>query len=108
MHILFDQATPVPLRPFLIGHTVCTATEEGWEKLSNGDLLHAAEEKGFNLLLTTDKNMPYQQNLAGRRIGVVVLNVQAWHQLRPYTQLVVDAVSAARPGEFTRVEFPAD
>jgi len=108
MRILFDQATPVPLRPSLVGHTVRTAAEEGWEKLSNGDLLRAAEEKGFNLLLTTDKNMPYQQNLAGRSIGVVVLSVQAWHQLRPYAQLVVDAVSAARPGEFTRVEIPAD
>jgi hypothetical protein len=52
--------------------------------------------------------MPYQQNLAGRKIGVVVLSVQAWHQLRPYTQLVVDAVSAAKPGEFTRVKIPAD
>jgi hypothetical protein len=108
MHILLDQATPVPLRPFLVGHTVRTAAEEGWDKLSNGDLLRAAEEKGFNLLLTTDKNMPHQQNLAGRSIGVVVLSVQAWHQLRPHTQLVVDAVSAARPGEFARIEIPAD
>jgi len=108
MRILFDQATRVPLRPFLVGHTVRTAAEEGWEKLSNGDLLRAVDEKGFNLLMTTDKNMPYQQNLAGRKIGVVVLSVQAWHQLRPYTQLVVDAVSAAKPGEFTRVKIPAD
>jgi hypothetical protein len=62
MLILFDQATPVPIRPFLEGHTVRTAAQQGWDKLRNGDLLTAAEEAGFDILLTTDKNMRYQQN----------------------------------------------
>jgi hypothetical protein len=62
MRILFDQATPVPARPYLIGHTVSTAAQLGWDRLQNGRLLSAAEEAGFEILLTTDKNMRYQQN----------------------------------------------
>jgi hypothetical protein len=59
MLILFDQATPVPIRPLLEGHTVRMATQQGWDKLRNGDLLTAAEAAGFDILLTTDKNMRY-------------------------------------------------
>jgi hypothetical protein len=57
MRIVFDQATPVPIRPHLEGHIVRTAAQQGWDKLRNGDLLTAAEDAGFDLLLTTDKNM---------------------------------------------------
>jgi hypothetical protein len=65
MHIIFDQATPVPIRPYLEGHTVRTAAQQGWGKLRTGDLLTVAEEAGFDLLLTTDKNIRYQQNSCG-------------------------------------------
>jgi hypothetical protein len=106
MLILFDQATPVPIRPFLEGYTVRTAAQQGWDKLSNGDLLTAAEKAGFDILLTTDKNMRYQQNLAGRKIAIVVLGRQQWPQLRAYIQRVVDAVNAATPGSFVEVEIP--
>ncbi len=108
MRILFDQATPVPLRPYLAGHTVRTAAEEGWDKLRNGDLLSVAEEAGFDLLLTTDRNMQYQQNLAGRKIAVVILSRQQWPQLQPHVQLVIDAINAARFGSFTEVEIPIE
>ena len=64
MLILFDQAIPVPLRHYLGGHTVRTAAEQGWDRFKNGDLLNAAEEVGFEMLLTTDRNMRYQQNLS--------------------------------------------
>jgi hypothetical protein len=64
MRVLFDQATPVPIRSFLEGHTVSTAAHEGWDRLQNGELLNAAEAAGFDVLLTTDKNMRYQQNRA--------------------------------------------
>ncbi|MGD0522232.1 MAG: hypothetical protein ABSA48_13315 [Terracidiphilus sp.] len=106
MLILFDQATPVPLRPYLKGHTVRTAAQQGWDRLRNGDLLNAAEEAGFDMLLTTDKNMRYQQNLAGRRMAVLVLGRQQWGQLRPHVQLVVNAVNAATPGSYAEVEIP--
>ncbi len=106
MRILFDQATPVPIRPYLKSHSVHTAAEQGWDKFRNGDLLTAAEEAGFDLLLTTDKNMRYQQNLAGRKISVVVISQQQWPQLRPHIELVIEAVNAATPGSFTEVDIP--
>lgn len=106
MLILFDQATPVPLRPYLKGHVVRTAAQQGWDRLRNGDLLGAAEAAGFNMLLTTDRNMRYQQSLAGRKIAVLVLSRQQWGQLLPHVQLVVDAVNAAAPGSFVEVEIP--
>ena len=107
MLILFDQATPVPLRPFLKEHKVRTAAEEGWERLRNGDLLTAAEIAGFDILLTTDKNMRYQQNLTGRKIAVVILGRQQWPEVRPHVQLVIDAVASVKAGSFTEVEIPS-
>jgi hypothetical protein len=106
MLIIFDQATPVPICPYLEGHTVRTAAQQGWDKLKNGDLLTAAEEAGFDILLTTDKNMRYQQNLAGREIAIVVPGQQQWPQLRPHIQRVIEAVNAATPGSFVEVEVP--
>ncbi|MGA3019170.1 MAG: hypothetical protein ABSF62_18760 [Bryobacteraceae bacterium] len=107
MLIVFDQATPVPIRPYLEGHTVRTAAQQGWDKLRNGDLLTAAEEAGFDILLTTDKNIRFQQNLAGRKIAVVVLGQQQWPRLRPHIQRVIEAVNAATPGSFAEVDIPA-
>jgi len=69
-------------------------------------LLTAAEDAGFDILLTTDKNMRYQQNLAGRKIAIVVLGRQQWPQLRPHVQRVVEAVNAATPGSYAEVEIP--
>jgi hypothetical protein len=68
MRVIFDQATPLPIRPYLEGHWVRTAAQQGWDTLRNGDLLTVAEEAGFDVLLTTDKNMRYQQNLAARKL----------------------------------------
>jgi hypothetical protein len=105
MRILFDQATPVPIRRYLEGHTVRTAAQQGWDTLGNGDLLSAAEEAGFDLFLTTDKNMRYQQNLADRKIAIVVRQ-QQWPQLRPHIQRVIEAVNAATLGSFAEVDIP--
>jgi hypothetical protein len=108
MRVLFDQATPVPIRQFLTGHTVRTAAQEHWDTLQNGDLLTVAEQAGFEVFLTTDKNMRYQQSMAGRIIAVVVIGVQQWPALQPHVALVVAAVSAAAPGSFTEVDIPID
>jgi hypothetical protein len=105
MLVLFDQATPVPIRPYLVGHEVRTAAQQGWETLKNGELLTAAEDAGFELLLTTDKNMRYQQNLANRKIAVVVVALQQWPSLRPHVERIVEAVNAATPGTYTEVDF---
>ena len=106
MRVLFDQATPVPIRPFLTGHVVSTAAREGWSELDNGDLLAAAEAAGFDVLLTTDTNIRYQQNLEGRKIAIVVLGTQQWPELQPHVQLVVAAVNAAAPGSYAEVHVP--
>ncbi|OFW05785.1 MAG: hypothetical protein A3I61_06990 [Acidobacteria bacterium RIFCSPLOWO2_02_FULL_68_18] len=108
MRVLFDQATPVPIRGFLVDHTVRTAAQEHWDTLKNGDLLTAAEHAGFEVFVTTDKQMRYQLNMAGRTIAVVVIGVQQWPALQPHVALVVAAVNAAAPGSFTDVDIPVD
>ena len=68
MLILLDHSTPAPLRYELKGHEVVETVERGWERLANGALLDAAEAAGFELFVTADKNIRYQQNLTGRKI----------------------------------------
>ena len=106
MRILFDQATPLPLRRFLTEHSVSTAFREGWNRLQNGELLKAAEAAGFDVLVTTDRNMPYQQNLRGRKIAIVVLTKQQWPDSRSHAEVVVAAVNAVTPGSYIEVEIP--
>jgi hypothetical protein len=105
MRVLFDQATPVPLSTYLYGHDVSTAFQQGWATLKNGDLLSAAEAEGFDVLLTTDKNLRYQQNLKDRKIAVVVLGMQQWPKLLPQVQRVVDAVNDAVPGSYVEIDI---
>jgi hypothetical protein len=106
MLVLFDQGTPVPIRPFLIGHMVETAAQRGWDKLKNGELLEVAEEAGFEVLVTPDKNIRYQQDLALRRIALVVLGNPQWPVLSRYVERVVIAENAAHPGSYTVVDIP--
>jgi hypothetical protein len=79
MLILFDQGTPRGIASSLAGHTVRKARTQGWDTLANGELLEAAETAGFELLLTTDKNLRYQQNLTHRKIAIVVLGKARWN-----------------------------
>ena len=105
MLVLFDQGTPVPLRPFLTGHIIRTAAEQQWTTLENGQLLDVAEAAGFDVLLTTDKNIRHQQNLAGRKIAIVVLGQPRWPIVRPHALRVAVAVNAATPGSYTEVNI---
>jgi hypothetical protein len=106
MLILFDQGTPLPIRRSLQGHIVKTAREQGWSTLVNGELLRRAEESGFDLLLTTDKNLPYQQNLTERKIAIVALGRNRWRLVKARLADIVAAVNAATPGSYTLVEIP--
>ena len=81
MRILFDQGTPVPLRRFLTDHDVATAYERGWSCVTNGDLIRLAELNGFELLITTDTNLRYQQNLRGRSLTILVLTTTSWPRI---------------------------
>jgi len=84
------------------------AIERGWDRLVNGELIAAAEAEGFEVLLATDKNMCYQQNLKDRKIAFVVLGNQQWPILRRYVDRVIAAVNEATPGSYAEVEIPFD
>lgn len=104
MRILFDQGTPVPLRRQLSGHTVSTAFEMGWSNLSNGDLLAKAESQ-FDLMLTSDQNLRYQQNLTGRKLAIVVLPTTIWPEIQKHTSSVVSAVSGMKLGGYLELRW---
>ena len=106
MQVLFDQGTPAPLRQFLLDHQVSTAYERGWSTLKNGELLQAAELAGFAVVVTTDTHLKYQQNLAARRISVVVLSTTSWPRIRSRVDLVVVAVDSAVPASYFEVHLP--
>lgn len=99
MYILFDQGTPVPLRSFLLGHVVETAYERGWSELSNGELLAAAEAAAFDLLLTTDRDLPYQQDLTGRNIAILILPTARWPQIEQHVRQIADALKSIQRGQ---------
>jgi len=106
MLILFDNGTPRTLARYLIDHHLVTeARARGWEELGNGELLRQAEIAGFEVLVTTDKNLRHQQNLEGRKIALVVLGQGRWSLIRHHVAQVVAAVNAATPGSFTEVEI---
>ena len=107
MLVLFDSGTPRTLARFLIDqHTVAEARAHGWAELENGELLSRAEAAGFEVLVTTDKNISYQQNLAGRKIAIVVLGKGRWTLIEPHVAQVVEAVNASGPGSYTEVDIP--
>jgi hypothetical protein len=106
MRILFDHGVPRSIARSLAGHVVTAARTRGWERLTNGALLRVAEQAAFDLLLTTDKNIRYQQNLAGRTIAIVVLGNPQLPVVRVHIQRIVEAVNAATPGSYFQVEMP--
>ena len=94
MKILFDHGTPAPLHHQLAGHEISTAYKMGWAKLSNGDLL-AAAEKSFDAFITTDQNLRYQQNLTGRRLAILVLPTTSWPEIQKHPSKISDAVNGS-------------
>ena len=105
MRVLFDQGTPVPLRRALDG-PVETAFERGWAELGNGDLLNAAEAFGFDVLVTTDQNLRYQQNVGDRSIAIIVLGTTSWPRIRLETARIQEAIRSCTPGSYIEVQIP--
>ena len=103
MRILLDQGTPVPLRRYLPGHTVSTAFEQGWSQLANGELIIKADGQ-FDALITTGKNLRYQQNLAGRQLAILILPFGSWPKLQTRLADIKAAVDALRPGDYVELE----
>ena len=106
MRVLFDQGTPVSLREALLGHEVSTAYERGWSTLKNGELLDVAECNSFEVFVTTDSRLRYQQNLNVRQIAVVSLLSTSWPRIRRVISSVVDAINAASPGTYLEIQIP--
>ncbi len=89
-----------------MGHDVTFARRVGWHELRNGDLIREAELAGYDLLLTSDKNIEYQQNLIGRRIALVVLSHQQWPDVKLHLDAIAKAVNACTIGSYVEVEIP--
>jgi hypothetical protein len=106
VRVLFDQGTPAPLRHLLPEHEVSTAYERGWSSLKNGDVLDAAEAAGFEVLITTDTNLKYQQQLAARTIAIVVLSTTSWPRIKAAADLIIEAVNAAMARTYAEVHVP--
>ena len=102
MRILFDQGTPLPLKEHLPAHSVSTAFELGWSNLANGELL-AEAEASFDLLVTTDQQIRYQQNISDRRLAIVVLLSTSWPRIRRRIPEIQGVIETIKPGEYKEV-----
>ncbi len=99
MRILFDNGTPRQLARQLFDHVVEEARERGWDTLSNGELLDRAEEAVFEVLITTDQDIQYQQNMSNRRLVVIVLMNTAWPLISKRVEAIRNALENVQPGE---------
>jgi hypothetical protein len=105
MKILLDECVPWPMHKFLNGHECSTAQQHSWGGIKNGDLLRLAEKK-FNLFITSDQNIRYQQNLAGRQIAILELSTKDYRRIKASSALIQSTVAAIQPREFRQLEIP--
>lgn len=101
--ILFDHCVPRPLRRWLQPLDVHICAAHGWQTLENGNLLTAAENAGFEVFVTSDKRIRYQQNLARRRIAIVELPTNSFALLVPLVPALSEAIAKAEPGSFQMI-----
>lgn len=107
MRIILDESVPQKLRLLIGGgHTVVTTWFQGWSGLKNGALLTAAEEAGFDLFITADQELTYQQNLTGRKMAVLVLSTNNWDFVKAGIAEIMAAISRVTPGSYAEVEIP--
>lgn len=104
MKVLFDQGVPAPLRHALSGHTVSTAYEMNWAELSNGLLLKEADDQ-FEVLVTTDQGLRFQQSLSGLRLAIIILPTTDWSAIRQQQQAIATAVANASPGSVVALSW---
>jgi hypothetical protein len=103
--VLFDHCVPRPFRDLLTNCSVSTAVEMGWEQLKNGELLNAAEAGGFEVLITADKNLRYQQDLVARRIALIELPTNRLRLVANYATQVNAALTTIIPGAYVVIPF---
>lgn len=105
MKILFDQGTPAPLRKHLTGHTIDTAFERGWSHLQNGELLAKCESDAYQLLITTDQNLQYQQNLSNRQLAIIILLSTSWPRIQNKIDAIQVAVDSITLGDYKEISI---
>lgn len=101
--VLLDHCVPRPFGKMLAGHAVETAAERGWSALENGELLAAAEGAGFEVLLTADKNLRYQQNLTARRIAILELPTNRLRLVQNCLPAVETALAQIHAGDYVQI-----
>lgn len=101
MRIVRDECVPWPLAKHLTSHTCTSPQRSGWGGYENGDLLKLAEQE-FDLFVTSDQNLRYQQNLSDRKIAILELSTNDWATIRRHLESVVARIDAMQPGEFAR------
>ena len=104
MKILLDECVPWPLAKQLVGHDCQSVRLCGWAGIKNGELLRLAETR-FDLFITSDQNLAYQQNLAGRRIAILLLSTNKLRQIVAAVDSIRSALSMLGPGEFRRLDI---
>lgn len=105
MKILLDECVPWPMQKQLTGHDCSTVQSKGWRGIKNGDLLQRAESE-FDLFITSDQNIRYQQNLAGRRIAILELSTNDLHRIQAARVLIEEALATITPNEFKQLSIP--
>jgi hypothetical protein len=103
LRILLDENIPAPLRRLIIGHQVTLAYDMGWAGISNGDLIAAAEANGFEVFITADRNIRYQQNLVGRQLALIVLSTNIWPTIRANPAPILSAIKNIQPSDYFEV-----
>ena len=105
MRILLDECVPWPMHKLLVNHECSTAQRKGWGGVKNGELLRLAEGK-FDLFITSDQNIRYQQNLAERRLPVLELSTNKLRRIAAVADLILAAIASMQPAEFRQLQVP--
>ncbi len=105
MRILLDECVPWPIHKLLAGHQCETPQQRGWGGIKNGELLNLAESD-FDLFITCDQGIRYQQNLAGRRIAILELSTNKWRNIQASAALIQSSIAILNPGEFRTIPIP--
>ena len=101
--ILLDENLPIALKRLLTGHEVATVKDMGWKGIQNGALLALAQQSGFEVMITGDKKLSYQQNPAGRMIALVVLSETQWQVVRSGSDRILEALMGIATGSYREV-----
>lgn len=104
MRILIDECVPRPIKRFLTGHDAFTVQQLGYSSYTNGELLALAEGE-FDLFITSDQNLSYQQNLAGRTLAILMLSTNDWDIIKVSEDSIPAAVNRILPAEFVELEL---